>query len=50
MTFKEWALNQFEVKKITEGKYRGKVCFRTPCFNYTMEPELWNEIKEKLLK
>ena len=50
MTFKEWSLSQFEVRTIAEGKQKGRVCFRTPCFDYTMEPELWKEIKEKLMK
>ena len=48
--FKEWALSQFSVKIIKEGKHKGKVCFHTPCFDYTMNPELWGEIKQKLLE
>ena len=48
MSFKEWALSQFEVKIIKTGKYKGKICFKTPLYNYTMNPELWGEIKKKL--
>lgn len=48
--FKEWALSQFSVKIVEEGKYKGKVCFHTPCYDYTMTPELWGEIKQKLLE
>lgn len=48
--FKEWALSQFNVKIVKEGKYKGKVCFQTPLYNYTMTPELWEEIKQKLLE
>jgi hypothetical protein len=46
--FKDWALSQFNVKVVKEGKYKGKVCFHTPLFDYTMTRELWNDVKEKL--
>ena len=50
MNFKEWAANQFEVKRITEGKHKGKICFRTPCYDYTIPVEVWECIKEKINK
>lgn len=46
--FEEWALGQFNVRIVEEGKYKGKVCLQTPCFNYTLSPELWEEVKKKL--
>lgn len=48
MKFTEWATNQFDVKIITEGKYKGRICFKTPCFNYTLPRELWEEVKKKI--
>ena len=50
MKFQEWAVNQFEVKQIKEGKHKGKICFRTPCYDYTIPVEVWECIKEKILK
>lgn len=50
MNFEDYALSQFEVKIVEQGKYKGKVCFKTPCFNYTLTPELWENVKKKLLE
>lgn len=46
--FVDWAVSQFEAKIVTEGKYEGKVCFKTPCARYTLSVELWEEIKKKI--
>ncbi len=48
--FEDWLLDQFEVKIIREGKYKGKVCFHTPCVDYTLNPTDWGKIKKKLLE
>lgn len=50
MKFNEWALSQFEVSKIREGKDKGRICFRTPCYDYTIPEELWTCIKKKINK
>lgn len=46
--FHDWAVSQFEVKIIKEGRNKGRVCLRTPCFDYTMSREVWVKVKEKL--
>ena len=46
--FKEWAVSQFEVKRINSGRNVNKICFRTPLVDYTLTPEVWELVKQKL--
>lgn len=46
--FKEWAVGQFEVKRINHGRHVNKICFKTPLADYTLPPEVWEAVKEKL--
>ena len=48
MDFKEWGLSQIEVRRINTGRNINKICFRTPLADYTLTPEMWEAIKEKL--
>lgn len=53
MKYKEYLESQFEVKKITIGESSRKevrVCFKTPLANYTLSPQDWEIVKEKILK
>ncbi len=50
MNYDEWLLSQFEVKVITEGKQKGRVCFHTPCYDYTLSREDWRKIRNKLIE
>ena len=48
MMFHEWASSQFEVTRINDGKNKGKVCFKTPCFNYVVPYDVWESVKQKI--
>ena len=48
MTYKEWVSSQFKVCIIQEGKKKGRICFQTPLANYTLTPEDWKIVKQKI--
>ena len=48
MSFQDFVASQFEVRRINTGKYKGRICFKTPCYNYTLTPEDWEIVKQKI--
>ena len=48
MSFKEFIESQFEVRIISEGKFKGWICFRTPLADYRISQTDWETIKNKI--
>ena len=48
MKFQDYVASQFDVKLITEGKYAGRVCFKTPLDRVTVPLEEWSIVKNKI--
>jgi len=48
MSFQDFVASQFEVKIITEGKRKGRVCFKTPLGYVSLTRDDWEIVKKKI--
>lgn len=48
MSFQDYVASQFEVKRINEGRRKGRICFKTPLGYISLTPADWKIVLKKM--
>lgn len=48
MNFQDYVASQFEVKRINQGKLKGRICFKTPLGYVSLTPQDWEIVLKKM--